>query len=213
MTPRQNINRYSRTIVSFTAVVFVASLWCVSLAGDAVTNVVTATDVAERVELEAPDPNQPADYSKFRHGNQYHSRLPCLVCHVRNDNSTRIGFPGRNNHLPSAGCHGLQFSDPASPICTICHTNSQTGTIKGFPGLQSFRRKIQSFSPRPCKFRDLSYARGSRSCSRYTVRPLRSYDLLSMSYRRTHRMPWHRAARVIRPAVLCVCLNRLEHFE
>lgn len=139
MTPRRNIKWHGRAILGFAAAVVIASLWCLSLAGDTVTNVVTASEVPERVESDvAPDPNQPADYSRFRHGNQYHSRLPCLVCHVRNDNSARIGFPGRNNHLPCAGCHGLQFSDPASPICTICHTNSQTGAMKGFPGLQSF---------------------------------------------------------------------------
>jgi len=75
------------------------------------------------------------DYSKFQHGNAYHSRLPCLICHRRDDNSTRIGFPGKSGHTPCAGCHGLQFSDNTSPICTICHT--ATG-MKRFPGLRSF---------------------------------------------------------------------------
>jgi c(7)-type cytochrome triheme protein len=138
MRPGQNINRYLRAVTGVSAAVIIAFLWCLSLGGDTITKVVTASGVADPLEFESTDPNQPADYSKFRHGNQYHSRLPCLVCHVRNDNSTRIGFPGRNNHLPCAGCHALQFSDPASPICSICHTNSQTGAMKGFPGLQSF---------------------------------------------------------------------------
>ena len=75
------------------------------------------------------------DYSKFQHGNAYHSRLPCLVCHVRDSNSARMGFPGKSGHLPCAGCHTLQFSDNKSPICTICHTS--TG-MKRFPGLKSF---------------------------------------------------------------------------
>jgi c(7)-type cytochrome triheme protein len=113
-------------------------LWCLSLGAGTITKVVTASEAPEPVELESADPNQPADYSKFRHGNQYHSRLPCLICHVRNDNSSRVGFPGRNQHLPCAGCHTVQFSDSASPICTICHTNSQTGAMKAFPGLRSF---------------------------------------------------------------------------
>ena len=88
--------------------------------------------VAEPIEL------QEKDYSRFTHSNQFHSRLPCLVCHRRDDNSTRIRFPGRNEHLPCAGCHALQFSDQSSPICTICHTNPQTGTMKRFPSLRSF---------------------------------------------------------------------------
>ena len=75
------------------------------------------------------------DYSKFQHGNAFHSRLPCLLCHRRDDNSPRIGFPGRSGHLPCAGCHALQFSDNTSPICTICHT--ATG-MKRFPSLKSF---------------------------------------------------------------------------
>lgn len=129
----------------------VASLWCLSLMGSPITEVATATEDPKIAESEfevsdlefadvdpaVVDPLQ-VDYTRFRHGNQYHSRLPCLVCHTRNDNSARIGFPGRNNHLPCAGCHALQFSDPASPICTICHTNAQAGAMKRFPGLRSF---------------------------------------------------------------------------
>src|SRR6185369_15880958 len=87
-------------------------------------------------------PSQDKDYSRFTHTNPYHSRMPCLLCHRRDSNSPRIGFPGRVNHLPCAGCHALQFSDNSSPICTICHTDAQTGALKGFPGLQSFGRKF-----------------------------------------------------------------------
>ena len=142
MTPSQNISRHGRIIASVSAAVFVASLWWLSVGGDTFTNVVTASAAPAREESEVLDPSQNVDYSKFRHGNQYHSRLPCLVCHVRNDNSARIGFPGRNNHLPCAGCHALQFSDSSSPICTICHSNSQTGAMKAFPGLRSFGAKF-----------------------------------------------------------------------
>jgi c(7)-type cytochrome triheme protein len=81
---------------------------------------------------------QDKDYSRFTHSNQFHSRLPCLVCHRRDDNSSRIGFPGKINHLPCAGCHALQLADQSSPICTICHTNPQTGAMKRFPPLRSF---------------------------------------------------------------------------
>ncbi|MGB7208517.1 MAG: cytochrome c3 family protein [Pyrinomonadaceae bacterium] len=82
---------------------------------------------------------QDKDYSRFTHSNDFHSRLPCLLCHRRDDNSARIGFPGKSGHLPCAGCHALQFSDNMSPICTICHTS--TG-MKRFPGLRSFGVKF-----------------------------------------------------------------------
>ncbi len=86
--------------------------------------------------------NPSADYSRFTHYNQFHSRLPCLICHTRTSNSARVGFPGRNSHLPCAGCHALQFNDQSSPICTICHTNPQNGAMKRFPGLRSFGAKF-----------------------------------------------------------------------
>jgi len=79
------------------------------------------------------------DYSQFKHSNQAHVRLPCLICHTRNDNSARIAFPGKGGHLPCAGCHTVQFSSNTSPMCTICHTD--TG-MKRFPGLRSFGAKF-----------------------------------------------------------------------
>jgi c(7)-type cytochrome triheme protein len=148
MTSGRNISTTGKAIASFLSTAFVASLWCVSMMGSSLTEVVTApgdpevvqpeVTVLEFAEAEVAEPAQAVDYTRFRHGNQYHSRLPCLVCHVRNDNSARVRFPGRNNHLPCSGCHALQFSDPASPICTICHTNAQSGAMKQFPGLRSF---------------------------------------------------------------------------
>lgn len=85
------------------------------------------------------DPEPPAgDFSRFTHTNQFHSRLPCLLCHRRDTNGTKIGFPGKIDHLPCTGCHTAQFNDASSPICTICHTNPQTGAMKRFPGLRSF---------------------------------------------------------------------------
>lgn len=94
-----------------------------------------------KTAVSEPDPQsdpQTKDYSRFTHSNQFHSRLPCLLCHRRDDNSPRIRFPGKVDHLPCTGCHSLQFSDQSSPICTICHTNPQTGAMKRFPGLRSF---------------------------------------------------------------------------
>lgn len=98
---------------------------------------------SELIDSAAVEPQtQEKDYSRFTHTNPYHSRMPCLLCHRRDNNSARIGFPGKAGHLPCAGCHALQFSDSSSPICTICHTNVQTGVMKRFPGLQTFGRKF-----------------------------------------------------------------------
>jgi c(7)-type cytochrome triheme protein len=82
------------------------------------------------------------DYGKFQHSNQNHARLPCLLCHRRDDNSPQPKWPGKSNHLPCAGCHAQQFSNSASPICTICHTDVKSGALKPFPRLQSFRMKF-----------------------------------------------------------------------
>ncbi len=76
--------------------------------------------------------------AKFTHTNQYHSQLPCLVCHRRDDNSPRISLPGKDGHTPCIGCHTQQFADNKSPICTICHTDAEKGTMKGFPSLRNF---------------------------------------------------------------------------
>lgn len=78
------------------------------------------------------------DFSKFQHTNPNHSRLPCLLCHRRTDNSATPQMPGKPNHLPCTGCHQQQFANSSSPICTICHTNVQAGTVKAFPPLRSF---------------------------------------------------------------------------
>src|ERR1044071_8320385 len=75
------------------------------------------------------------DYSKFPHANQAHSRLPCLLCHRRENNSPQ---PKRSGHIPCAGCHTQQFAASGGPICTICHANADQPTIavKPFPTLK-----------------------------------------------------------------------------
>ena len=83
-----------------------------------------------------------ADYSKFQHTTAYHSRLPCLLCHRRDNNSARTAFPGSSNHLPCAGCHVKQFAESSNAICTICHSNAQSGALKPFPELRSFNMKF-----------------------------------------------------------------------
>jgi c(7)-type cytochrome triheme protein len=82
------------------------------------------------------------NFSKFDHGSAEHGRMPCLLCHVRNDNSARLRIPSNINHEPCAACHQAQFKDPASGICTICHTGPQGGALKAMPGLQDFTSKF-----------------------------------------------------------------------
>ena len=82
------------------------------------------------------------NYGKFQHSSQNHARLPCLLCHRREDNSPRPKLPGGSGHLPCAGCHAQQFSNSQSPLCAICHTDTGSGTLKPFPRLQSFSMKF-----------------------------------------------------------------------
>ena len=82
------------------------------------------------------------DYSKFLHSSRYHAKLPCLLCHKRESNVTQPTLPGRDNHLPCAGCHAQQFANNDGPICTICHTDVRSGAVKNFPRMKSFRMRF-----------------------------------------------------------------------
>lgn len=86
--------------------------------------------------IEATEPPPDTPYSRFRHSDPQHQRMPCLLCHQRTDNSPRIK---RTGHTPCAGCHVEQFAQTSGPICTICHTD--TGT-KAFPPLRSFNARF-----------------------------------------------------------------------
>lgn len=79
-----------------------------------------------------------ADYSQFKHDNRNHARLPCLLCHRRENNSPQPTLPGKAAHTPCTGCHAQQFANSASEICTICHTDVQSGKVKAFPPLRRF---------------------------------------------------------------------------
>lgn len=78
------------------------------------------------------------DYSQFKHDNRQHARLPCLLCHRRENNSPQPTLPGKAAHAPCTGCHQQQFANSSSEICTICHTDVQSGRVKAFPPLRSF---------------------------------------------------------------------------
>src|SRR5687768_17889726 len=102
-------------------------------------NMMIRTAETNGQQMKVPDN---ADYTKFQHASPYHARLPCLVCHRRENKSAQPSLPGGNNHLPCAGCHTKQFADQANPICIICHSNPQAGTLKAFPRLSSFNMKF-----------------------------------------------------------------------
>ncbi|MBD0325329.1 MAG: hypothetical protein ICV68_02805 [Pyrinomonadaceae bacterium] len=121
---------------------FILIAGCAGFVTTAVLNSRAAASVAEPqsenldaiASLFLP-PSANGDFSKFAHTEPGHARLPCLLCHRREDDSVRPRLPG---HTPCTGCHVQQFADANSPICTICHTNVQTGAVKTFPPLRSF---------------------------------------------------------------------------
>ncbi|HJY30602.1 MAG TPA: cytochrome c3 family protein [Pyrinomonadaceae bacterium] len=83
-------------------------------------------------------PAAETDFSQFKHDDRNHARLPCLLCHRRENNSPQPTLPGKASHTPCTGCHAQQFANSASVICTICHTDVQSGKVKAFPALRSF---------------------------------------------------------------------------
>ena len=85
---------------------------------------------------------QTSDYSKFKHANPNHSRLPCLLCHRRESNTVRPSLPGSNNHAPCTGCHATHFAQSSGAMCSICHTEAGSGKLKPFPRLNSFNMKF-----------------------------------------------------------------------
>ena len=87
--------------------------------------------------VQQSDPN--LDYSKFDHSSAAHTRMPCLLCHVRSEEYTSPKLAG---HTPCSACHVQQFADSNSKMCTICHTDVTTGAVKNFPPLRSFNIKF-----------------------------------------------------------------------
>jgi c(7)-type cytochrome triheme protein len=90
----------------------------------------------------APQNFAQTNYSQFKHDDPNHSRLPCLLCHRRTDNSAQPTLPGKNSHAPCTGCHQQQFANTGNEICSICHTDAQSGKMKPFPALRSFNVKF-----------------------------------------------------------------------
>lgn len=141
-SPSHNSRSTTRSLSSVLVLLIAVILFGYGWASGVKNEVDVAASDTEVTPVDIEPAPQDKDYSRFTHSNQYHSRMPCLLCHRRDSNSPRISFPGRGGHTPCIGCHSLQFSDNSSPICTICHTNPGTGAMKGFPGLRSFGRSF-----------------------------------------------------------------------
>lgn len=99
-------------------------------------NIEQETDIIGSSSVETVEESG-QNFSKFQHSNPMHARLPCLICHKRDDNSSKPKYPG---HFPCAGCHAQQFAaGNQHPICMICHTPT---SVKRFPPLRSFNVKF-----------------------------------------------------------------------
>lgn len=139
---RKPVCRHVRSVVALIAVncglIGLAILLPAVLADSTTTAAADKTAIDQR-QMQVPENG---DYSKFRHDGAYHARLPCLLCHRRENNSARPSLPGGNQHAPCAGCHEKQFANSSGPICTICHTDAPSGKLKSFPPLRSFNMKF-----------------------------------------------------------------------
>ena len=115
------------------------------------------------------DPN--LDYSRFTHSNESHARLPCLLCHQTDQSPTKLKFPGKNGHLPCAGCHVEQFKANEGSMCSICHTDF------------FFQSQVRSFKTRfSGKLFNLSRAHSKRSGIQCADAFKRSFNLFSVSW-------------------------------
>jgi c(7)-type cytochrome triheme protein len=120
----KHLHRRSRVVLLAVLLVISSCMFVWSAAGDP-----EIPDVPPSVSSEAPA----QDFSRFRHNTQQHTRMPCLVCHIRSETSTTPKMPG---HIPCSSCHVQEFAaGNQHPICTICHTATD---VKRFPPLRSF---------------------------------------------------------------------------
>lgn len=69
---------------------------------------------------------------RFDHNSAQHSRMPCLLCHKRQEGLFTPKMPG---HLPCSGCHVQEFTQTTGPLCNVCHTPT---SVKPFPPIRSF---------------------------------------------------------------------------
>ena len=142
---RTSQHNRSVSIVMKYAVIFAAVLFSAyACSNGKVEQGPTEAPPAEVAAAVQPSPVPTAsDYSKFTHSNPAHDALPCLICHTREEGVTRASFPGKDGHLPCAGCHAVEFEKRSqSTMCSICHTDAEKGGLKTFPPLRSFNARF-----------------------------------------------------------------------
>jgi hypothetical protein len=106
----------ARRWLSLVAVVAVSAAFILSARGESPAPALSAEPEAMLAGTgfdSTASQNATGDYSKFPHANQAHSRLPCLLCHRRENNAPQ---PKRSGHTPCAGCHVQQFA-ASKPEC------------------------------------------------------------------------------------------------
>lgn len=94
-------------------------------------------------EIVSTDTMDDVDFSRFRHDSPRHVDVPCLLCHIQQDDNMRPQFA---SHQTCAGCHTPQFADNSHQICAICHTEPGAADLKRFPSIRSFTAKINHSS-------------------------------------------------------------------
>ena len=128
----KNRTRFIEVAVLVTGLIVIVSAFA---AFPRTTSILDSNPVTNSAE----EPLAQEDYSKFRHTNESHARLPCLLCHNRDGKSPTL--KRSVGHSPCAGCHVQQFSSNTSPMCLICH-NPGSVAVKRFPALRSFNVKF-----------------------------------------------------------------------
>ncbi|MDI1243457.1 MAG: cytochrome c3 family protein [bacterium] len=133
-----------RSVVAVSLLIFVGYL--ISCSDQPSPNQTTNANAAQAQVIPSPAPtiDPSIDYSQFTHKNEAHANLPCALCHKYDGPApAKIGFPGKANHSPCAGCHVQNFENPtSSQMCSICHTDNTSGSMKQFPRLASFSAKF-----------------------------------------------------------------------
>ena len=120
------INIIKRSVIAGALLIFV--VYFSSCSDQPATNQNTNAAQAQVVPTPVPTIDPSIDYSRFTHKNEAHANLPCALCHKYDGPApAKIGFPGKPNHAPCAGCHVQNFENPqTSQMCSICHTDNGT---------------------------------------------------------------------------------------
>jgi c(7)-type cytochrome triheme protein len=92
------------------------------------------------------------DFSRFAHTNPNHSRLPCLLCHRREDNAPKPKLPGLQLRSFNVRFdHARHASGAARPRagCVACHKPSRGGVALSIPaGLGAHNTCYACHTPR-----------------------------------------------------------------